>query len=158
MKKIFFSIVMIVFCLINSGCTRDLASGSYDAFTIGESAKTYEGTVTSKRKVNIKDDLGDGALIGAGAGTIAGNNVGKGKGNIAGTAGGLIVGAIVGNMIDESLHNQEGIEYVVKIKGGKLRTVVQSGDEDFKVGQKVYLIESTGKYNKRYGRSRLRAR
>lgn len=150
----FSALFLLISIFLVTACARDLSSGSYSAFDIGDSAKTYEGVIKSKRKVKVKNEGGVGTLAGAGLGAASGASVGRGTGSVAAAIGGAVIGAVAGDMAEEGLSQREAFEYVVKLDGGKLKTVVQGQDEIFDVGQKVYLIESAGKH----GRARLAAR
>lgn len=136
------------------GCARNISSSSYDARTVGEVGKSYECTVVSVRKVlvNEGDYLGDnktGALMGGVAGGALGNMIGGGRARIATTAAGALAGAVGGAMLEQHMKAQEGLEYVVRLKSGELRTVVQGLDNPLYRGQKALLME----YGK--GRSRV---
>ena len=55
-------------------------------------------------------------------------------------------------MIQKKLNEQNGIEYVVELAGGELKTIVQGPSPRFAVGQEVFVMVS----NK--GRSRVQSR
>lgn len=147
----------ILFLLAISGCARDISSSSYDARTIGSTMETYECIVVSVRKVIVEE--GDylesnktGALAGAIAGGVLGNAIGGGRGRAITTAAGALVGATGGAYAEKSLKRQNGLEYVVKLKSGNMRTVVQGMDNALYPGQSALLMIDHN------GRSRVVAR
>lgn len=148
------SAVSVVALFAIGGCARNISSSSYDARAVGETGKTFECTVVSVRKVLVNE--GDylennktGALIGGVAGGALGNMVGGGRARVATTAAGALAGAFGGAMLEKNMKTQEGLEYVVRLKSGELRTVVQGLDNPLYRGQKALLME----YGK--GRSRV---
>ncbi|MDR2781102.1 MAG: glycine zipper 2TM domain-containing protein [Holosporaceae bacterium] len=154
MKKFLVSVILCGNLLIIGGCARDIASSSYNARTLGEAASTYVCTVVNVRKVKVEE--GDrleenvtGGVVGAITGGVLGNAVGGGRGRNIATAAGALAGAAAGAYAERSLKSQDALEYVVELKSGQLKTVVQGTDVVLAPGQPALLIV----YNK--GRSRL---
>ncbi len=151
-----------------SSCARDLSSDLYTSDST--LSLTLEGTIVSSRavKINNSDKLGDnatGTLAGGALGGVLGNNIGKGNGQTAAAVGGVIAGAIIGSMVENNLSKSEGIEYIIKVDGSKIKdtyyegstmmnaaissaratgmlTVVQGKDNVLGAGQKVFVIVS----------------
>lgn len=148
------SVVSVISLFAIGGCARNISSSEYDARTVGSTAETYECTVVSVRKVLVNE--GDylennktGIAMGAVAGGALGNMIGGGRARIATTAIGALGGAVGGAMLEKNMKSQEGLEYVVRLKSGELRTVVQGLDSPLYKGQKALLMV----YGK--GRSRV---
>ena len=159
MKKVFliFSISCCGLVLL-SGCARNISSNTYDARTLGgESLDSYPCKVVSVRKIMVEE--GDylensqtGTVLGAVAGGVAGNMIGQGKGRVLATGIGAVAGAVGGALAEKSLKSQEAYEYIVELRDGRMKTVVQGLDTVLAPGQEALLIEG------RRGRSRLVAR
>ena len=136
-----------------SGCARNLSSNSYSDTHVGEASRTYKGTIVSVRTVNVSPEkLGDnyvGTAHGGVAGGVLGTQFGNGRGRIATTAGGAILGALGGAFAENELQNQDAYEYVVEMRNGEMRTVIQGMDTKYSPGQSVLLMISDR------GRSRI---
>ncbi|MFT4553280.1 MAG: outer membrane lipoprotein SlyB [Chlamydiales bacterium] len=140
-----------------SGCARDISSDVYSESHVGETSATYSGVVVSARKITVQENekLKEnqmGMLGGGVAGGAIGHTMGKGKGKDVATVAGAIAGAIGGAFAEKALNTQEAMEYVVELKNGEMRTVVQGIEPRLGIGHEVFLMVST------QGRSRLRAR
>lgn len=147
-------LVLVFGLFMIGGCARNISSSSYG--TVGSASQTYECTVISVRKVAVTEgdrleDNKSGALMGAVAGGALGNMIGGGRARIATTAAGALAGGVGGAMLERNMKTQEGLEYVVRLRSGEMRTVVQGLDNPLYRGQKALLIidESRG------GRSRV---
>ncbi len=106
------------------------------------------------REVTIAaDNKGYGVLGGAAAGGGGGSYVGGGSGQTWATVGGAVAGAIIGNAIEEELGKSTGYEYVVEMRNGDVKTIVQEkreGEKAFNPGDKVMLQYcDAGDYNKK---------
>lgn len=144
-SKILVLSVVMVGMLGLGGCARNISSSSYDARKVGAASETYECVVVSVRKVAVED--GDylennttGALMGAAAGGVLGNMIGGGRGRTAATVVGALAGATGGAMAEKHLKSQDGLEYVVRLSNGSMRTVVQGVDNPLYQGQSALLI------------------
>lgn len=144
-KTLFYAAIAIAGILSIGGCARNISSSSYDARKVGTASETYECTVVSVRKVMVEE--GDylennmtGALMGAAAGGVLGNMVGGGRGRTAATVVGALAGGAGGAIAEKHLKSQEGLEYVVKLSTGAIRTVVQGLDNPLYQGQAALLI------------------
>ncbi len=148
---------LLIICLCLSACARQMSPDVYDADHIGEASATYSGTVVSVREVKIQDGdrLQDNALGGVGggvAGALIGSTIGHGAGTVAAEIGGAVVGATAGALGEQALKKENGLEYIVKLESGEVKTVVQGVNPRFQAGDQVWMLVS----NK--GRSRLIAR
>jgi len=138
--------------LLLGGCATNISSGQYDTSAVGEATQTYQGTVVSKRIVNVEGNTTSqviGALTGGILGGVIGNQFGGGNGKIATTLVGGALGGVAGNEVGKKLSSQQAFEYTVKLHDNSMRTVVQGADVDIPVGQHVLLQVS------RDGRSRI---
>ncbi|GHT96388.1 hypothetical protein FACS1894122_14700 [Alphaproteobacteria bacterium] len=158
MKKfLLLSIALCGLTVLISGCARNISSSTYDARKIGETNDTYECVVVKVRKVAIEEgdyleDNHTGAMMGAVAGGIGGSFIGGGNARYATAAGGAILGGLAGALAEKGLKSQDGLEYIVRLNSGKLKTVVQGMDSPLSVGQPAILIVD------HKGRSRVIAR
>ena len=155
---------IIIFCcfLLLSGasligCAREISSDVYHAPHVGETSRTYRGTIIEARRVVVHDkekleDHTTGIVGGGVGGAIVGSQVGGGSGRLVGGAVGAVAGAVGGAYAEKALKSQNAIEYIVELTDGSARSVVQAPEPVLSIGQKVYLIESTN------GRSRIIAR
>ena len=94
-----------------------------------------------------KNKLG---LIGGGAiGALSGGQIGKGRGKTAGAIIGGLAGALGGTLLEKELKSQSGTEYVIKLRDGSYRTLVQGNNPAYRTGQNV-MISLSGR-----GRTRI---
>jgi len=160
MKKIIMlSSVLCCGVLLLTGCARNISANSYDVRAMnGTGMVSHPCKVIKVRTVAVEE--GDylesnrtGTLLGAVAGGLAGNMIGGGRGRILATGVGALAGAAGGAYAEKSLKSQNAYEYVVQMKDGSMRTVVQGMDTYLQPGQEALLIEGT-----RNSRPRLIAR
>ncbi|GHU17083.1 hypothetical protein FACS189472_03470 [Alphaproteobacteria bacterium] len=158
MKKfLLLSVALCGLTLIITGCARNISSSTYNSAKIGEANDTYECVVVKVRQVALEegDSLGDnhmGALGGGVVGGLAGSQIGGGNARYATGAAGALLGAVGGAFAEKALKSQDGLEYIVKLNSGKLKTVVQGMDSPLSIGQQAILIVD------HKGRSRVIAR
>jgi outer membrane lipoprotein SlyB len=148
-----FSILTV--SLFLTACAKDIRPEAYSDQQVGETAETFQGVIVQARDVVVtagdETGAGPGTLLGGIGGGVAGNQFGRGSGNVAATAGGVVLGGVLGTLAERQLKKQPGVEYVVKLADGSLKTVVQAPEPRFTVNQRVFLLVSRG------GRSRLMA-
>tara|TARA_A100000171_G_C2134489_1_gene149141 strand:+ start:379 stop:1017 length:639 start_codon:yes stop_codon:yes gene_type:complete len=152
--KAFACLCLTVLSLSLVGCARQISPNVYSDKSVGETSRTYRGVVVSKRQVEVagSDKLQEnttGALLGGAGGAVAGSAFGGGHGNTAATILGGIGGAVAGAYAQKALESQDGFEYVVELRGGELKTVVQGTEPSLEVGQNVLMMVS------HKGRSRI---
>ena len=158
MKKfVIFSAALCGALLLMSGCARNIGANTYDAKTVGGVSSTYPCVVVSSRKVMVEEgenleDNKTGGIMGAIAGGVLGNAIGAGRGRVITTAAGALGGAAAGAYAEKGLKSQEGIEYIVELKSGGMKTIVQGTDVVLYPGQNALLIVDPR------GRSRLIAK
>ncbi len=160
MKKIIvLSSLLCCGVLLISGCARNISANSYDARALsGKGMVSYPCTIVKVRTISVEE--GDylenntaGIAMGGIAGGLAGNMIGGGRGRALATGIGALAGAAGGAYAEKALKTQNGYEYVVQLKNGTLRTVIQGTDTYLQPGQEALLIEGT-----RNSRPRLIAR
>jgi len=132
--------------LLASGCAGGLGSGDYER---RDARRVYEvkmGVVESIRQVQIEGSKsGVGTAAGAVVGGVAGSQVGKGKGSTVGAVLGAVVGGIAGSAIEKGATKKNGLELTVRLDSGRTIAIVQEDTgEDFRVGDRVRLLESGG--------------
>jgi outer membrane lipoprotein SlyB len=140
MKKNIVLASALIFCFLLTGCAQNLSPNSYNTNQVNKVSQVEKGTVVAKRMINIDNNSGAGGMIGSGMGAAAGSLVGRNTAtSIVGALGGALIGGLVGNSIDKGIHHQKGFEYTVKLKTGKLVSVVQTKENEFYVNQKVLV-------------------
>ncbi len=115
-KKIL--VLILVPLLLVTGCSRNIASNRYT--TSSDYSLTLQGKVISVRDVIVSDQKSaaenDTGLIAGGlAGGLAGSTIGGGNGSIATAIGGAVIGSTIGFFAENSLNNQDALEYVIKL-------------------------------------------
>ena len=173
MKTKFTSILslILVICLV-VGCARDLSNNVY---TSDETMNlVLEGTIISTRPVVIQEsDKLSGNSAGMLTGGVAGGAIGATaaahshnySNSTALLIGGVLVGALVGAVVEGGLSKADGIEYIIKVDGSKIKdnyfegsqlmrnaisaarttgllNIVQGIDNPMNAGQHVLLILS----------------
>jgi outer membrane lipoprotein SlyB len=149
MQKKFFALsgaVLAAAVLGLNGCATQSKSANVVSASQAQREQTVRlATVESVREVTIKrDNTGVGTLGGAALGGIAGSSIGGGRGQIAGAVAGAIAGGIAGQAIENSTNEKKGLEITVKLDNGEVRALVQEGDEQFRVGERVRLLTLDG--------------
>lgn len=137
-------LIVASIALFLSGCARNISPNTYSDLAVGESSRTFKGTIVSVRTVQVAPEKLEnniaGTAIGGVAGGVLGNQFGGGTGNLAATAGGAILGALAGAYAEKELKTQDAFEYIVQLQNGEMRTVVQGMDARFNPGQRIFLI------------------
>lgn len=149
-KSVLFQSTALVMALsattvLLSGCGKQISPNTYSEAHVGEASRTFRGIVVSVREVNIQaheriQDNTTGGLIGGVAGGVAGAQFGQGRGQLAAGAAGALLGAAVGAFAEQEMSGQTGLEYVIELANGEMRTVVQGLDVRFNPGQAILLM------------------
>ncbi len=141
---------MLLAMVLFIGCAQDISSDVYSTESFGEVAETYKGVVISTRAVTVRpNETSGGTAVGAVSGGVIGSSVGKGSGSAAAAVGGALIGGFLGHHAQKKIYSQGGMEYVIELESGELKTVVQEVNSSINVGQKVLLMIS------KKGRSRI---
>lgn len=124
-----------------TGCAADINSNHYATSGTGAVGQVMSCTVVNVRQVNVSSsDSSAGAVLGAIGGGVAGSTIGHGRGSVLGALGGAALGGIAGNAAQGGLTKQDGVEYIVKLDNGSLRTITQGTDVYMQPGQKCFLL------------------
>jgi outer membrane lipoprotein SlyB len=139
--------ILIISSFALTSCSSEISADTYSDIHVGETSTTYMATVISVRNVKVAgndkmDKNESGKTTGAITGGLAGSNIGGGRGNGTALIAGALVGGIAGAIIEKKLKVQEGIEYVLKLEDGSLKTIVQGPGSMIAVGQKALLMVS----------------
>ena len=127
--------------LLLSGCASNINSDHYATSSTGSVGQVMPCTVVSVRQVNVSSsDSSTGSVIGAIGGGVAGSTIGHGRGSVLGALGGAALGALAGDFAQGELSKQTGVEYIVKLDNGAMRTITQGTDVYMQPGQKCYLL------------------
>lgn len=134
-------LTMSAVTLLLSACAPNINTNHYATSNTGAVGQVMACTVVSVRQVNVSSsDSSAGAVIGAIGGGVAGSTIGHGRGSVLGALGGAALGGIAGDLAQEGLTSQTGVEYIVRLDNGTMRTVTQGTDVYMQPGQKCYLL------------------
>jgi len=127
--------------LMSAACAPNINSNHYATSSTGSVGQAMECTVVSVRQVNVSSsDSSTGAMLGAIGGGVAGSTIGHGRGSVLGALGGAALGGLAGNYAQEGLSRQTGVEYIVRLNNGAMRTITQGTDVYMQPGQKCFLL------------------
>jgi outer membrane lipoprotein SlyB len=147
MHRLIIVTLLASLALISSSCASSKSGDAYERRQGRTVQDVQGGTVESVRPVLIE---GTKSGVGTAAGGIAGGIIGRGgggRGDIGRAVGGVagaVVGGIAGAAAEEGFTREKGYEIIVRLEGGRLIAVTQSGDEQFKPGDKVHIIQGQG--------------
>lgn len=141
MKKIF----LILAVVLVAACTNtNNTNTTYSASEVGQAADVTEGKIISMRSVSLKKDNVVGTAGGAVAGGALGSQIGGNDGvAVAGAVGGAIIGGLIGNEIEGGISNNQAVEFIVRKSNKKTIAIVQTNEENLKVGDNVLIIDSS---------------
>ncbi|MDD4880167.1 MAG: glycine zipper 2TM domain-containing protein [Gallionellaceae bacterium] len=144
--KIITGSALILVAILSAGCTSGLGSSDYQRSDTRRAYEVKMGVVESVRSVQIEGSKsGVGTATGAVVGGVAGSNIGQGKGAIVGALLGAVAGGVAGKAIEEGTTKKNGLELTVRLDSGRTIAIVQEDKgEDFRVGDRVRLLESGG--------------
>lgn len=143
-EKTFFGTLLCALFLLSS-CAKNISSSEYAEDEVGAVKQTYRGVILNARrvKVNGSDSLEGNklGLIGGGvAGAVGGSMIGKGHGSTLAALAGAAAGALGGAMAEKKLKEQEGVEYTVELRSGRIMTIVQGPEPRLQPGQAVLVM------------------
>ncbi len=110
-------------------------------------SQVQDAVVLSTRTVTVDgSQSGIGATAGGVVGGIAGAGVGgRREGAIVGVLG-AVAGAVVGNAVERAGTRETGVEYLLQLRNGERRAVIQAeGNEKIAPGDAVILVSTGGK-------------
>ena len=125
-----------------AACAPRIGSNDYSYSSVRQASSAFPCTVLSVRQVNVSsDDNAAGTLLGGVAGGVAGSTTGHGRTpHTLGAIGGAAAGMLAGNLIQDSMMQQGGYEYVVRTDDGRTYSVTQGTDILLNAGQRCMLI------------------
>lgn len=136
-------VVILSAMLILAGCTASQSGAVYTRAEARKPTTVAHGEVVAVRPVRIegtKSNIGTG--IGAVTGGLGGAAIGRKSSNlgqIAIATGGAIVGGLAGAASEELMTRTNGLEITVKLDDGGTMAYVQSGEENFQIGDRVLV-------------------
>lgn len=113
-------------------CTHP-STNTYSSKDVGQVIETTEGVVLSSRTVEITggEEAGIGTLAGAGTGAVvAGSTIGQGSGSVVAAVIGGLIGAGAGYIAEKEIRSRDGIEYVIRLRDGRVVTLVQNREKE----------------------------
>lgn len=144
MKHINF-LLMLAMSIVIAGCASSKAGDVYSRDEARQVQSVQMGVVEGARPIKIegtKSEIGTGA--GALVGGIAGSSAGHGKGSSIGAVVGAIAGGVAGAAMEEGVTREKGMEITVRLENGRMISVVQAGNEEFKPGDRVRVLQGGG--------------
>lgn len=144
MKKGLTLFFIVVGCLL-IGCQTGTQGGrTYSTGQAQRALNVYSGTVLKVSDVQIKSDQSPaGAIGGAVVGGIIGSTIGGGRGTTLATTAGAVGGAAAGNAVEGAMRTKAALELEIEVDDGRIVVIVQEKDDEFMVGDRVRLIESS---------------
>ena len=102
------------------------------------------GVIESIRAAEVKGEAsGVGAVTGGVAGGLLGNQIGHGTARALLTIGGAAGGAYAGNEIERNVRKHTVWRVGVRLQDGTLRTLTQSVQPPFAVGERVRIVDGS---------------
>jgi outer membrane lipoprotein SlyB len=110
-------------------------------------SQVQDATVLSVRPVIVEgNQSGGGAVAGGVIGGISGSSVGGRRDAAVVGILAAVVGSVVGNAIERAATREDAVEFLLQLKNGERRTLVQAkGGELFAPGDPVILVTTGGK-------------
>lgn len=112
-------------------------------------SQVEDAVVLNVRAVVVEgSQSGVGAATGAIVGGVSGAGVSGGNDRTAAVVGvvGAVVGGVVGNAVERYGTREDAIEILLQLPNGQRRSIVQAkGNENFKPGDAVILVTTSGK-------------
>ena len=124
--------LLLVGCSSNAPLTENQPGSVKKVKTL----RVQQGTVTTIKNVAV---LGKKSNVGGTVGSIAGSLLGSGS--LAGSLLGSMIGGTVGSSADRDLRKQPGQEITLKLDNGEQVTVTQLASSQFRIGEKVKLVQ-----------------
>lgn len=124
-----------------AGCGPSYSPDTYASRAVQQANKVDQGVIVGVREVALSADTTVGTVSGAAAGGIIGSQSPGGSiGSAFGALGGTVVGGLVGTVVQSSVGDKHGYEYIVRKSNGDMLSVTQVDTTALTVGQKVLLI------------------
>ena len=131
------------------GTASCVSSKAGDVYTRDEARRTMtyrEGVLLGIKEVRLE---GTKTAVGAGAGAVvggvAGSAVGQGKGSVVAAVLGAVAGGVAGAAAEEGMTREKALELTIRLDNGENLIIVQGiGDDKFKEGERVRVVNSSG--------------
>ncbi|MEC5385618.1 glycine zipper 2TM domain-containing protein [Uliginosibacterium sp. H3] len=129
-----------------AGCVSSKAGDVYSRDEARRVMTFREGVLVGIKEVRLE---GTKSAVGAGAGAVvggvAGSAVGQGKGSVVAAVLGAVAGGVAGAAAEEGLTREKALELTVRLDNGESLIIVQGiGDDKFKEGERVRVVNSSG--------------
>lgn len=135
---------LILFSILLASCAVPSKTGStYSPPDMGRVATVMQGRVLGIREVNISGTNSVGVAAGAGVGAVAGSTAGDSvEASIAGAIIGAVAGGVAGGAMEQSATKGKAAEFIIKQENGQTIAIVQTNEDNIKVGDKVLILRS----------------
>lgn len=146
MRKTTCRVPALLLCLLMAlgGCATT-GGKSYTKDEARTVQTSQRGVIVNLEEVTIEQDPGMvGTGIGGVLGGVVGSTMGGGKGRILTTAGGAAIGAVLGALGEKAIRTEKAYEFLIDLENGSTISVVQAIDDDYKVGDQVRILRSSG--------------
>lgn len=139
-----------VIALTLAAALTSCATSNPDMISRGETQRM--ATVTNATVLSVRPVVVDGSQSGVGSvaggvvGGLAGSSVGGWREGVAVGVLGAVAGALLGNAVERRTTREEAVEILLQLPNGQQRAIVQAkGDESFRPGDAVIIVNSGGK-------------
>ncbi|MFC3126086.1 glycine zipper 2TM domain-containing protein [Pseudoroseomonas globiformis] len=124
-----------------AACAPRDTGGTYGSGTIGRASSVSYGTIVGLRPVHVQGGgSGVGTAAGAVAGGVAGSFIGGDwRSNLLAGLGGAALGGLAGNAIGGGVSGGNAVEYFIREDHGGDISVVQTGEENLQVNDRVVI-------------------
>lgn len=135
--------LLAVTVVLLPACASSQSGSAYERSQARTAYDVQMGIVEHIREVQIEGTKsGVGAVAGGAAGSVVGREAGHSPvGRAVGGIAGAVIGGVAGAAAEEGVTRQKGYEITVKLDSGRLLAVVQAADEEFRVGERVRIIQ-----------------
>lgn len=138
-------LLMLGIAVVIGGCASSKSGEVYSRDEARRVQTVQMGVVEGSRPIRIegtKSQIGTGA--GSIVGAIAGSGTGQGRGSSIGAVLGAVAGGVVGAAAEEGYTREDGVEVTVRLESGRIISVVQAGKDEFKIGDRVRILQVDG--------------
>jgi outer membrane lipoprotein SlyB len=145
--KSFTIAVSLLMTVLLTGCVSNLSGTTYSRSEARQVQNVEYGVVESAIPVVIE---GTNSIVGTGVGAIVGgiaaSNIGGGRGQDIATTLGAVAGGVAGKKAEEALTRAQGQEITVRLRSGRLISIVQEVYEGqvFQAGDRVRVLTRGG--------------
>lgn len=103
------------------------------------------GVIVNLEEVTIEQDSTLlGPAVGGTVGGVVGSTMGAKSGRVLATVGGAVIGAALGALGEKAIRTEKAYEFLIDLDGGGTISVVQAVDDDYRVGDQVRILRSSG--------------